>query len=203
MAAIMQQYQERVSPASLEIHASTMKEVLRIIVDNGSTIPTLFNEYFRTIGTWLPVIVSEKALYKKLRSESSSEVALLLLSIFLSVQSPDRDCANKEFPRTKIYFATKSLLSALVSAGALSLEVVQASVMVLLYEVGHGMPSQARVSAALCSQIGVRFLSTQRYQQTETGDDIDEENLWTCIMMLDRYVTPSITLPPFCVAYIS
>jgi len=186
LATFMKQHQEKGSPASLEIHTSTMKEVLRIIVDNGTTIPTLFSEYFRTIGTWLPTIVSERSLYKRLQSEPSSEVALLLLSIFLAVQVPDRNNASGDFPQTTIYFAAKSLLSALTGAGVLSLDVVQASVMILLYETGQGMLNQARISAALCSQIGMRLLSKQGYQQSGMADDTDEEKLWWCIMMLDR-----------------
>jgi hypothetical protein len=189
LATFMKKYQENGPPVSLEVHTSTMKEVLRIIVDNGTTIPTLFNDYFRTIGIWLPAIVSERALYQRLQSEPSSEVALLLLSIFLVVQVPDRSNVNKEFPQTTIYFAAKSLLSALIGAGALSLDVVQASVMILLYEAGQGMLNQARISAALCSQIGMMLLSRRRYQQTGTVDDTDEK-LWWCIMMLDRYFTP-------------
>lgn len=187
LATFMKQYQENGSPTSLEIHASTMEEVLRIIVDNGTTIPTLFSEYFRTIGVWLPTIVSERALYKRLQSEPSSEVALLLLSIFLAVQAPDRNNASNDFPQTTIYFAAKSLLSALVGAGALTLDVVQASVMILLYEAGQGMLVQARISAALCSQIGIRLLSKRGCQQAGTADDIDEDKLWLCIIMLDRY----------------
>jgi Fungal Zn(2)-Cys(6) binuclear cluster domain len=191
LATFLKQYQEKGSPASLDIHTSTMKEVLRIIVDNGATIPTLFNEYFRTIGIWLPAIVSEKALYKRLQSEPSSEIALLLLSIFLVVQVPDRSNTKKDFPQTTIYFAANSLHSALVGAGARSLEVVQASVMILLYETGHGMLDQARTSAAFCSQFGMRLLSKRKYQQTGTVDDTDGEKLCWCIMMLDRYFIPS------------
>jgi hypothetical protein len=190
LATVMKQYQEKGSPASFEIHTSTMKEVLRIIVDNGTTIPTLFSEYFRTIGTWLPTIASERSLYKRLQSEPSSEVALLLLSIFLAVQIPDRNNANNGFPQTTIYFAAKSLLSALTGAGALSLDVVQASVMILMYEAGQGMLDQARISAALCSQMGMRLLPKQGYQQTGIADGTDEEKLWWCIMMLDRYFIP-------------
>jgi hypothetical protein len=187
LATFMKQYQENGSPTSLEIHTSTMKEVLRIIVDNGTTIPTLFSEYFRTIGVWLPTIVSERALYGRLQSEPSSEVALLLLSIFLAVQAPDRNNANNNFPQTTIYFAAKSLLSALIGAGARSLDVVQAGVMILLYEAGQGMLVQARISAVLCSRMGMRLLSKRGHQQAGIVDDIDEEKLWLCIMMLDRY----------------
>jgi hypothetical protein len=184
----MKQYQQSTS-AGLEMHTSTMKEVLRIIVDNGTTIPTLFSEYFRTIGIWLPAIVSEKALYKRLQGEPSSDVALLLLSIFLAVQAPERGNPNTPFPQTTIYFAAKSLLSAIVGAGALSLEVVQASVMILLYESGQGMLNQARMSTAFCCRMGMRLLSKRQSNPTRTMDDVDDEKLWTCIMMLDRYFT--------------
>ncbi len=117
-------------------------------------------------------------------------MALLLLSMFLAVQAPDRNSTNQDFPQTSSYFAAKSLLSALVAAGALSAEVVQSSVMILLYEAGHGMHDQARISAALCSQIGMRLLSKRRNQHTATEDGTENEMLWWSIMMLDRYIIP-------------
>jgi hypothetical protein len=199
----MKQYRQSRPPAALEMHHSTMKEVLRIIVDNGTTVPTLFSEYFRTIGIWLPAIVSEKALYKRLQGEPSSEVALLLLSVFLAVQAPERGNPNTLFPQTTIYFAAKSLLSALIGAGVLSLEVVQASVLILLYEAGQGMLNQARMSAAFCSQMGMRLLSKRQDNPTRAVDDIDDEKLWSCIMMLDRYfTTPFLHGTLFWVAYV-
>jgi len=194
LATIMRQYEQNGSSASLEVHTSIMQEVLRIIMDNGTTVPTLFSEYFRTIAIWLPTMLTEKTLYTRLHGEPSSEVALLLLSIFLAVQAPDSSRRVLEFPQTTTYFAAKSLLSALLGAGVLSLEIVQASVMILLYEAGQGMLNQARISAALYSQMGWKLLSKRREQVAGTTDNIDDEKLWSCIMMLDRYFTPLVIL---------
>lgn len=165
-----------------------MKEVLRILVANGATLPTVFSEYFRTIGVWLPAIVFERSLYKRLQGEPSTEVALLILSMFLAMQVPDPRHRSTTFPQTSTYFAAKSLHSALLGAGAASLEVVQASVLILMYEAGQGMIDQARISAAFCSRIGVQVLSKRQYQHTQIVDDMDDEKLWWSIMMLDRYV---------------
>jgi hypothetical protein len=186
LAAFTERYHAAASLVNSDLHALTMKEVLRILVDNGATLPTVFGEYFRTIGVWLPIVVSERALYKQLQAKPSSELALLVLSMFLAVQVPNRHNDGKPFPQTPIYFAAKSLHSALIGAGALSLEIAQASVLIVLYEVGQGMVDQARISAAFCSRIGMRLASMRRYQQTSMEDDADLEKLWWSIMMLDR-----------------
>ena len=64
---------------------------------------------------------------------------------FADIQAPNLSHAIKEFPQVTIYFASKSSLSALIGAGTVSCVIVQACVMILLYEAWHGMLDQARM----------------------------------------------------------
>jgi hypothetical protein len=185
---VAQAYKNRASAASIAFHKSTMNDVFQILVEHRGSIPGLFNEYFRTIDSWLPGILSRATLLKHLEGEASTDVALLLLSMFLVVQIPSQQTAGQASTLTPIYYAAKSLLAALLGVSGSTTEVAQASVLILLYETGHGLLDQAQVSVALCTRLGTKAVSHRRHLAGRYLDDRDDNGLWQTIVMLDRYV---------------
>ena len=167
-----------------------------MLTDNGGSLPTLFSEYFRTIDAWLPGVVSRTDTYRRVEREPSSELALLLLSMFLVVQLPNNKVSSETSMRTTLYFAAKSLLSTLTGAGSSSLDVIRAGILISLYEVGHGIDGQAHLTLALCSTLGTKLVSSQQGNNVWEMHDAHNHRIWWSIIMLDRYTLSSP--PTFC-----
>jgi hypothetical protein len=73
----------------LELRLATVNCILKCILSTGGSIESMLTEYFRTIGSWLPMI-SRKRLCQSLTEISSTpraDFALLLLSIYLIVEN--------------------------------------------------------------------------------------------------------------------
>jgi len=87
-----------------------------------------------------------------------------------------------EDTRTDLYFLLKSSISLVEAADINSLEVVQARLLVCLYEVGHGM-NAAYISIAATARAAVELGITGKM---EGSCDKVEARLWWGIVMVDR-----------------
>lgn len=137
-------------PNSSALSASVAVEVLNLIVANGEPIPSMTATYFRTIGGWLPILNPEQ-IESGLRFEASLDFATLLLCMRLVTLMPGSH-GGPEAMKNQTYFQTKALFSLRSSSGELSLEIVQAGILLCLYEIGHGMSDAAQVSISVVSR---------------------------------------------------
>jgi hypothetical protein len=171
-----------------------MKEALNVLTANGVTAPMVIEEYRKSINSWFPPIVSPVKLHVQLEQEASSKLAVLLLAMHLVTQIPNKQ-GNMHTPT---YFGTKSLFSSLVASGDSSLELVQASVLITLYEAGHGMADAALVSMAISARIGHRMFSRKRRVEGDKIGDLEEGRVWWSINILDRYPSSLFCTPCYC-----
>jgi hypothetical protein len=172
-----------------------MKEVHNLLAANSTTVSMVIAEYSKSIDNWFPQVISLAKLHVRLEQEVSSKLAVLLLAMHLVTHIPTQHGTMY----TSTYFKTKSLLSSVVIAsGDSSLEVVQASVLVTLYEAGHGMADAAQVSMAISSRIGHKLFSRKRRAEGVKVGETEEGRLWWSINILDRcsalrYASPATT----------
>lgn len=146
--------------------------------------------FFKNIHPWMPFI-SKTWAYKHLLSPLSAvhaDSALLLLSIQLISWIPSAS-AN---PKTPMYTAAKQYFLELETAGTFSVRVVQAGLLILLYELGHCIYPAAYMSVATCARQAVALGLDQDIKQvtiTELAWDKVEERrrVWWAILILDRY----------------
>ncbi|RFU34686.1 hypothetical protein B7463_g1652, partial [Scytalidium lignicola] len=149
-------------------------------------------KYFRTIHLWFPII-SEISFYERLSNillQPSAAYSLLSLSMALITTIP-KD--NEKM--LSLYFLLKSSI-AIVEAGNInSLEVVQARLLVSLFEVGHGMDPAAFISLAATARAAVAI----GLNQTVKNRCVDNTNVlsrseqghrvWWGLVMVDRTYT--------------
>jgi hypothetical protein len=151
------------------------------------------NHYLASIHTWLP-IVSQKRLFqqatcfKELRDPST---AALLLSAKL-VANPGKYDTRDEGCR--LYSLGRKLLNDLEDACKISLNLLQSTFLIALYEIGHGIFPAAYLTvgraARLASLMGLtdRRHSTQLFKAADTWTLREEERrAWWATFILERY----------------
>jgi len=154
--------------------------------DNIRQIATSF---FNDIHPWMPLI-SKVWFYNHLINPLSpprADAALLLLSIRLITWVPS---VSKD-PHTSVYIAAKSFFRELETAGTFSIRVVQAGVLIALYELGHCIYPAAYISVGLLARYSVALGFDKDIKRGNiTGlpwDKLEERRrVWWAILILDR-----------------
>lgn len=88
--------------------------------------------------------------------------------------------------QTSIYFQVKALHFTLVSSGTPLTEVVQAGLLISLYEQGHGMVETARITMAACSRVAINLNIQNRRVQVSDTQDSEFGRTWWGLVILDR-----------------
>ena len=142
--------------------------------------------------------VSKKRFYEHYLQPSSllrSDIVLLLLSLKLIITLPPRSPRN---PQTSLYHATKHFCLE-VEGSVFSLPVLQASILVSLYELGHGIYPAAFLSNGACARyahaLGINASGTLNTKKILTLVEVEEgRRTWWAIVILDRFVlSPDLT----------
>lgn len=159
-------------------------QVLEILNANGEDPVSVKLKYFTTIDTWLPVL-SQEGITRSLETmvpNPSVELATLLLCMFLIIRTPD----TGQNMQDSVYSDAKALVSMQMSSGKTAIEIVQAGLLLSVYEQCQGMTQAAQITMAGCSTLGLKGIRAHR----KTGDD-DLQNtemghLWWGIVIIDR-----------------
>lgn len=127
-------------------------------------------------------------LYLQPSFQSRPDVALLLLAIKLITTLPTIGLGH---PRTALYHATRHFYVEI--EGAFSILVLQAAVLVALYELGHGIYPAAYLSIGACSRyayaLGINASRTVPARKVLTLVEVEERRrVWWAIVILDRFV---------------
>ena len=147
-------------------------------------------QFFTTIYSWLP-IVSKRRFSERLLNpliQPRSDGVLLLLSIRLITTPPSPDMPTSKTP---IYLATKQFYFKVLGAGTSSIYVLQAGILISLYELGHALYPSAYWTIASCARYGVAFgMNGKGTLQTNMSLDWDEteerKRAWWAVLILDR-----------------
>jgi hypothetical protein len=126
-------------------------EVLAMLGD-GNAVQTIITEYFATIHTWFPII-SKKRMSQNMVNplwEAGPDLALLFLCMKLHVSR----LAEGESSQTDMYMAAKRFLSLMEAGGVISPLVLQAMLMLTVYEIGQAIYPAAWMSVGMCSRYG-------------------------------------------------
>jgi hypothetical protein len=145
--------------------------------------------FFSNVHPWMP-FVSKDWAYKHILSHLSpvhADSTLLLLSIKLINWAP-LTSAN---PKTPVYTAAKRLLLELETAGSFSIRIVQAGLLIGLYELGHCIYPAAYMSLGACVRHAVALgFDKDIKPDNSTGlpwDQVEERRrVWWAILILDR-----------------
>jgi hypothetical protein len=145
--------------------------------------------YFGNAYPWMPFI-SKTWSYKHLLSPLSpvhADSTLLLLSMQLINWMPSIGAD----PRTAAYSAAKRFFLELETAGTLSTRVIQAGLLIALYEMGHCIYPAAYLSIGVCSRHAVALGLDKDIKRCHISglpwDKVEERRrVWWAILILDR-----------------
>jgi hypothetical protein len=159
-------------------------------IGDVSAVRAMAVKYFESVHRWFPIL-SEVAYYERLTStftEPSAEHSLLSLSMALIICMPD-----EEETFSSLYMLVKSAIAVVEAANLYSLEVVQARLLVTLFEVGHGIEPAAFISIAATTRAAVAIGLNEKINDPDCHDEnINSRTqaglrVWWGLVMLDRY----------------
>jgi hypothetical protein len=160
---------------------------IRDLIGNTGNVREVALIYFRLVHPWMPFI-SRKLFYDQLVNPLTplrAENSLLFACMQLAIKLP-----RGNNPRTSAYLAVKVELFRAEAAGVLTLRVLQAWVLISLYEVGHAIYPSAFMSISTCARYGNALgitasrESRPAFPSSWVGDE-ERRRTWWAIRVLD------------------
>jgi hypothetical protein len=184
---VFQQYQVEIPKPTLLLPPNISK-----VIRGQENRDIIAAEYFTTTHSWMPII-SKKSFYANINAPSSqirADYALLILAMELICWVPEDNN-----PRTPAYVALKSFYLDLEVQGLVSLQVLQAGILISLFELGHAIFPSAAVSVDACVRygcaLGINWNAKFPAKRPFSWVDLDEQNrVWWAVVILDRYASP-------------
>ncbi|KAL7932984.1 N-terminal binuclear Zn cluster-containing protein [Trichoderma chlorosporum] len=160
-------------------------------VGDVANIKVISERYFSSVHEWMPII-SKIQFQTNLVSwftHKRTELFYLIMAMKLA-------CEQVSGPRTALYQITKYLQFRIENSGTLSLQVIQASVLIAIYEMGHGIYPSAFLSIAGCARyataLGIDKSILYRDLDGVSKHELEERRrVWWSILVLDRYINLS------------
>lgn len=161
------------------------------LIGDSASWETITTGFFASTHIWMPII-SRKRFYEHIASSVSgqlrSDYALLLLCMKSITWSPhDQD------PRSLTYLSAKSFYLELEIGGIFSIQVLQAGILIALFEFGHALYPSAVVSIEACARYGrnldINWDAACCSKPPFSWVELEEQNrVWWAVVMLDRFV---------------
>ncbi|KAG8414556.1 hypothetical protein J3459_014268 [Metarhizium acridum] len=167
---------------------SLITDDVEALVGDVQDIQATTQFFFETVHTWMPIVSKNgfsQSLIKRM-THQRAELFLLVLSMKL--------CSSRVTnARTNLYRTARRLYADIERSGTLSLLVLQAGILIALYEMGHGLYPDAYLSVAQCARygtaLGVDKTIISREMGTTTLPDLEEaRRVWWSILVLDRFM---------------
>ena len=146
--------------------------------------------FFESIHKWLP-IVSKKHFYENISPlcPVRPDYALLIMCMGLTCWVPEPHIRDA---RTSAYLAAKRYQLDLETSGVLSIQALQAGILIATFELGHAIYPSAFLSVAACARhgtaLGLDWDSNCTWNKPLCWVDVEEQNrVWWAVVLLDRY----------------
>jgi hypothetical protein len=152
-------------------------------------------QWFRETSPWLPILSSKHFVNNVLQPLHvlPSDVLLLLACMRVMAWAP----SGALDPRTPSYSAAKRSLLEAEIAGVLSLPMLQALIILNLYEIAHAIYPAAYLSIGSCSRYGMALGVDRQAELDLNGRDLslleqeERRRAWWVVVILDRYMNLS------------
>ncbi|KAI3545309.1 hypothetical protein CABS01_11291 [Colletotrichum abscissum] len=178
----------------------SIPEAILSLVNESDKVKNSCDEYFKTIHIWFRFISAKKRLAAPFSENCEPDIVALALAMRLMTSDPDDNTCSY------LYKQTKGLLDTLVARGVVSLPVLQAMILVALYEYCHAVYPAAWMSIGLCTRyielVGVSWATRETVfhgsvdtvalrkpiQWFET-DEEERRRSWWAVFILDRLMS--------------
>lgn len=166
-------------------------EILTILGDVAD-IQAVVGAYFASVHTWLP-FVSKKRLQQNLHyllNELGADLALLFVCMKLITQPPPQ---GSDTPITSLYWTAKQFYSMVEANNTYSVYLIQAAILLALYEISHAIYPAAYLSTGTCARLGhamglhEKKHTQQMLRRPDTWTEQEEiRRVWWAVIILDR-----------------
>jgi len=161
------------------------------ILGNHDEVTTITTNYFDTLSNRIPFIWKDRFISRlqSVHTNPHADFSLLCLCIYLVVQYPPKYGQNVQ---SSVYALIKGHISLLEASGFLSLEFVQARLLVSIFEIGHGLYPAASISIGACARTARAFGLNKKLFGNSVSDNFarqraeEEKRVWWEIVNLDR-----------------
>ncbi|KAH8812965.1 putative fungal-specific transcription factor [Xylogone sp. PMI_703] len=168
------------------------EHILHLLGDMNQ-VRTTASKFFEHIHLWMPFISKKRfyQLYLQSPLQTRPDTALLILSLKLITTLPPTSPRN---PRTPLYYAAKHFYLEVEGSSILSVLVLQAGVLLAIYELGHAIYPAAFLSISACARyahiLGIKVSKTVNTTRVLTLVEAEERRrVWWAIVILDRFVS--------------
>ncbi|OIW30534.1 hypothetical protein CONLIGDRAFT_630509 [Coniochaeta ligniaria NRRL 30616] len=169
-------------------------------IGDVSSIRDMATTFFKTVHVWMPIISKKRFFIHALNplSQRGPDRSLLILCMKLCCTPPSND---NDDGRSPIYRAAKRFHFEVEAAGVLSIHVLQATLLIAIYEMGHGIYPAAFLTVGACARygmaLGIHSLNQDSVEDEERQrpwmDSEEVRRAWWAVMVLDRLL--NITNP--------
>ncbi|PLB50136.1 hypothetical protein P170DRAFT_508355 [Aspergillus steynii IBT 23096] len=174
----------------------TLEAQVSSIIGDGAQLQETAATYFRSVHVWLPII-SETAYYSQLSKfriqPAPSDFSVLTLCMFLVCAMPvDGEVSDQT---RSLYTLVKSFVALLEAMGTNSLQLLQARLLLTVFEIGHTFYPAAYVSAGANVRAAVTLgasaasLEDLRTVFPEPWKAEEARRTWRGIVIADRYAS--------------
>ncbi|KAL7937737.1 hypothetical protein V8C35DRAFT_293427 [Trichoderma chlorosporum] len=163
------------------------------ILGDKIQIRGIASEYFRSMHQALPIVSRKRFYTQHLNplSQPRADVALLVLCMKVIIWHPSDSNSD---PQSDLYQTAKRFHFQLQNAGGPSIQVLQAGVIIALYELGHGIFPATYLTIGACTRYGSAFGFDGKAAKNTTNprnwmDKEETKRTWWAIVILDHLVT--------------
>jgi hypothetical protein len=168
------------------------------LLGNIDEIHLTASTYFKKIHTWIPFISKKRFYDSYLRSsfQTQADIVLLLLALKLIMTPP---LPRPRTVRTTLYQTVKQFYLYVESSSAFSTPVLQAGIVIALYEILHAIYPAAFLSIGACARyayaLGINVRKSLNTRRILTLVEVEERRrVWWAIVILDRCVPGPVLL---------
>ena len=162
------------------------------VLGNSAQLREMIEEYFATVHTYFPMI-SKIRLYQHLANplhEPGADIALLFLAMKLACSEIPEGMP----PQTQLYQDVKSFYHYIEAQNGFSIQMMQALLLIALYESGHSIYPAAYLSIGNAARLGYAMGLQNRHTpqmlpRCNTWTEQEERRrVWWAILILDRFI---------------
>jgi hypothetical protein len=163
-------------------------------IGDGSNIRSIAATFFRTIHTWMPIICKKEFFTHLLNPLAGRKTELSLLALCMHLSSASSTSLDIDLAR--LYHTAKRFHSEVKRSGTLSIYVLQAGILIGLYELGQAIYPAAYFTVGECARYGVA-LGIDKLKNNPVEGDVklrgavhteESRRVWWSVLMLDRSV---------------
>nr|POE69106.1 putative transcriptional regulatory protein [Quercus suber] len=173
------------------VHLQVPADVLSAL-GTSAELREMTEEYFLSVHSYFPII-SMIRLYQNLSNphrESGADVALL----FMAMKLTSTEVPEGQHPQTRTYHDVKSLLSHVEAQHGFSLPLIQALLLIGVYEIGHAIHPASYLTVGHAARLGHAMGLHERDapqmlpRATRWTEEEERRRVWWAVVVLDRFV---------------